>query len=519
MTRASAGILLSALALLLLFLVAGNPVLAQATPEDTPASENKNPARRTTANNPPGETSPLPDSSPLPPLYPEEKPGNWKWKVNYRNLTTARERGESATEEELAAILPTGGGDKGWRLANSQRVRLNFSGEPANWFLWEISYDNSLSFSSHGGDSEYRLADQARDRGQPLGVLDPFWSDREENRDFTARGRLHRGYLTFRGNQWKLDLGRRALSWGQGRFLNPLDVISPVDPFMYDLEDIAGSDMIHLEAHWPGELVSQTVWVPRLRYRHSEGETRFHPFEDADFLQRLAGPFPGENWEWMLLGGCHYRGLVAGLEVNGDLKGSGLRLGYLFRRDPEFTLKVPLPFPGATYTKEFPARREHQVVGGASRSFLKGDLRLTAEFFWNIKAPGRGQNTVDLKDQGPLLALAWETYLAAGLTDTAWPRDSSYYAGGNRLLTLNPLFGELAAAYAIYFVTTLDLFAIYDFYGRGMYYGPRLTWAPADTEEFVLGARLFQDFADEFLSDFDEQAGRPEIFFYFRRYF
>jgi len=59
--------------------------------------------------------------------------------------------------------------------------------------------------------------------------------------------RLDRAWLAYTSEKAVLRFGRQALSWGNGLFYAPLDLVNPFDPATIDTEYKAGDDMLYLQ--------------------------------------------------------------------------------------------------------------------------------------------------------------------------------------------------------------------------------------------------------------------------------
>lgn len=69
---------------------------------------------------------------------------------------------------------------------------------------------------------------------------------------FAALHRLDRVWFGYTGDRTVLRFGRQAISWGNGFFFSPMDIVNPFDPATIDTEYKAGDDMLYgqyLTAH------------------------------------------------------------------------------------------------------------------------------------------------------------------------------------------------------------------------------------------------------------------------------
>ena len=64
---------------------------------------------------------------------------------------------------------------------------------------------------------------------------------------FAALHRLDRLWLGYVNDKTVLRIGRQAISWGNGLFFSPMDIVNPFDPTMIDTEYKAGDDMLYAQ--------------------------------------------------------------------------------------------------------------------------------------------------------------------------------------------------------------------------------------------------------------------------------
>ncbi len=75
--------------------------------------------------------------------------------------------------------------------------------------------------------------------------------------------RLDRLYASHTTDKTVLNLGRQAVSWGNGLIYNPLDFFNPFDPAAIDTEYKAGDDMVYAQYLRDSGDDIQAVWVGR----------------------------------------------------------------------------------------------------------------------------------------------------------------------------------------------------------------------------------------------------------------
>jgi hypothetical protein len=68
-----------------------------------------------------------------------------------------------------------------------------------------------------------------------------------ENNDTVVLHRLDRLWLGYTGDKAVVRIGRQALTWGNGLFFAPMDLVNPFDPTTIDTEYKLGDDMVYLQ--------------------------------------------------------------------------------------------------------------------------------------------------------------------------------------------------------------------------------------------------------------------------------
>ena len=127
-------------------------------------------------------------------------------------------------------------------------VRLNFKARTGRW-----TFDTAYQFIALYGDSiEYS-------RDLPTGgvFFDRLPNDDRRLFDLTntiydegktaVLHRLDRLWLGYTSEKSVLRFGRQALSWGNGLFYSPMDLVNPFDPAAIDTEFKTGDDMLYAQ--------------------------------------------------------------------------------------------------------------------------------------------------------------------------------------------------------------------------------------------------------------------------------
>ena len=199
-------------------------------------------------------------------------------------------------------------------------LRLNFKAAGGRW-----SFDSAYQLLALNGDS----VELAR---QLPGGTDIFFpglpnddrrlfdlTDDIENDGKTAvLHRLDRLAFAYTGEKTVIRLGRQALSWGNGLFYAPMDLVNPFDPAAVDTEYKSGDDMLYLQyLKHSGDDIQGAYVARRNPLTGSTGSG------ESTAAIKYHG-FLGET-EFDLLVAEHYGDTVAGIGVGASLGGAVLR--------------------------------------------------------------------------------------------------------------------------------------------------------------------------------------------------
>jgi len=115
-------------------------------------------------------------------------------------------------------------------------LRLNFSTKHEQWAFFA---DYQL-LALH---SEFLPAGLPSD-DRRLFDLTKIINDSDEN---AVAQRFDRFWVGYTGEKTVVRFGRQALSWGNGLFFSPMDLVNPFDPTTIDTEYKTGDDMLYLQ--------------------------------------------------------------------------------------------------------------------------------------------------------------------------------------------------------------------------------------------------------------------------------
>ncbi len=128
-------------------------------------------------------------------------------------------------------------------------LRLNLEADQGPW-SFNASYQ---LFALYGDSVEY-----LRNLPPGLGVIPNRFPDDERRlfdltsvlRDedkFSSLHRLDRLWLGYANEKTVIRFGRQAISWGNGLFFSPMDIVNPFDPTAIDTEYKTGDDMLYAQ--------------------------------------------------------------------------------------------------------------------------------------------------------------------------------------------------------------------------------------------------------------------------------
>ena len=146
-------------------------------------------------------------------------------------------------------------------------LRLNLQDRIGDWG-WQVDYQ----LVALDGD---RLELRQRNSGLNFGAgalpdddrrvfdLDHRVHDEDSRVAPAVRAELDQFYLAYSSADLVLNIGRQAVSWGNGLIYNPVDFFNPFDPAAVDTEYKTGDDMIYAQYLFASGDDLQAVWVGR----------------------------------------------------------------------------------------------------------------------------------------------------------------------------------------------------------------------------------------------------------------
>ena len=333
-------------------------------------------------------------------------------------------------------------------------IRLGFLYEKSN-VKFEFEGNKDIIFSNYMDEPSFDFTWMRRNRNRLLYMEDQGRTDSYFTRDF-----VHRMYWSYNSEKFKFSAGRQAISWGQGRFLNPLDLITPTGPFILDIEDVAGSDSVDFTYYLGTYNMIEAVIIPYRRKDNPDlGDLRYL---DTNSLLRFKGTH--RNLDYSLIGGHHFHSWVWGVDLSLTAFDASFRFAYLGRSERNLT-----EYPHYNQD-DLPPQVSHQVVLGTGYKFFN-KLSTNFEIFYNSacysKNPAFREN---LSDEA-LISTDYRPPYSA---------DETFFATSGRITTKNPVLIELSLSHEVTDLITASIFFIGDPAGRSAMYGPSLNYNISD---------------------------------------
>ena len=181
-------------------------------------------------------------------------------------------------------------------------LRLNIKHRQDGW-----TFDANYQLVALYGDT-FDLADDRRRYFDLTSVVD-------EGSKSALLHRLDRIWIGHTSEKSVVRLGRQALSWGNGMFYAPMDLVNPFNPAAIDTEYKAGDDMLYLQYLQDSGSDIQGAYVVRRNYLSGDVDSR-----SATTALKYHG-FIGER-EFDVLLARHYEDDVFGFGANQALGGA-----------------------------------------------------------------------------------------------------------------------------------------------------------------------------------------------------
>lgn len=359
----------------------------------------------------------------------------------------------NAQEEKSSGELPK------TELSSLQTLRLAMEWEEGNWSSL-IAGDIDLILANRSNfymSNTYSILPV----NQPLSLQNASSSSNVVN-----RGILKRGVLVYDNRTIRMEMGRQVISWGQGRLLNPVDLITIIDPVIVDIDSLNGSDLISGTWH-----LNETDSIQAVAVFYAKRETQSISFDDANFLLRYSNTML--NTDLALTVARHFKANVIASEVSYDFAGTGIRAAYVLRQEPAFASN--------SLGMQWEKSNVHQGVFGLSRAWQGGKLLVNLETYYNGFAAKDGHQRVQLA-----------LYEKQVLTDQAQalPGDESFFLSQGRFLFLNPWLLQSSISYQFDFLWSLSLFAMLEPEVGSAFIFPQINYSVLEDATLSIAAQL-----------------------------
>ena len=199
-------------------------------------------------------------------------------------------------------------------------LRLNLEADQGPW-----SFNASYQLLALYGDS----VEYSRNLPPGLGVIPNRFPDDERRlfdltsvlRDedkFASLHRLDRLWLGYANEKTVIRFGRQAISWGNGLFFSPMDIVNPFDPTAIDTEYKTGDDMLYAQFLRDNGDDVQAAMV--FRRNPVNGETNS---EEGTVSIKYHGV--SDNAEYDVLAAVNHDDVMIGIGGNKSIGGAVLR--------------------------------------------------------------------------------------------------------------------------------------------------------------------------------------------------
>jgi len=126
-------------------------------------------------------------------------------------------------------------------------LRLNFEADKEAWSFfgaWQLIalYGERVEYSRSLPPLEGVAFDRLPNDDRRL--FDLTWT-LEDSGKLALLHRVDRAWFGYTGDKVVVRAGRQAISWGNGFFFSPMDIVNPFDPTTIDTEYKAGDDMLY----------------------------------------------------------------------------------------------------------------------------------------------------------------------------------------------------------------------------------------------------------------------------------
>lgn len=192
-------------------------------------------------------------------------------------------------------------------MLDVNRLRLEVRGRPADWFGYEVQYDNEALLGSYLDTAQFAQLKAARPA--------TYW-DMEENyvdrQSLLMRHRLHRGFVSLSTATVDMHLGRQRIAWGSGRMWNPTDLFNPYNPAQIERDERTGVDAVLVEKNFSALSRLSFAYAPQRNAPASRAVRYRSNFAQTD-MALMAGEFSDSR-----IAGFEFAGRIGDAGVYGE---------------------------------------------------------------------------------------------------------------------------------------------------------------------------------------------------------
>ncbi len=183
------------------------------------------------------------------------------------------------------------------------------------------------------------------------------------NADSAIVHRLDRLWVGYTSEKTVVRFGRQALSWGNGLFYAPMDLVNPIDPSTIDTEYKSGDDMLYLQYLTDSGADLQGAYVFRRKLLTGDVDE-----DEATIAGKYHG-FVGEG-EFDLLAARHYGDTVVGIGASRGVGGAQVAADVVVTRtdlDTYLQLSANINYSWTKFGKNMTGAVEYHFNGFGQR--------------------------------------------------------------------------------------------------------------------------------------------------------
>ena len=214
-------------------------------------------------------------------------------------------------------------------------LRLNFSATKDRW-----SFNAAYQLFALYGDSIEYTRDLSTSVGLPFERLPgddrrlfDLTDTLSDSGELASLHRLDRLWIGYSSENTILRVGRQALSWGNGLFFSPMDIVNAFDPATIDPEYKSGDDMLYAQYLKQNGDDVQAAWV--VRREPTTGRVESSVSTAAVKYHRIAG----DN-EYDLLIARSYDSTTLGIGGNRSIGGAVWRADLVLTDATDWTVEL-----------------------------------------------------------------------------------------------------------------------------------------------------------------------------------